>query len=129
MFIRRKSDGVILCQEFTEWSDWYQDYIFNNIPTISGVLYPQPWGVSQEMQDVTCAFANHFPNSTQANYHNLVLQHRRNRTLQFQDRYGDIYDVRVVDALNGEASERWQEVRTKNIRFLKVKLMKLAYRQ
>lgn len=129
MWIKRKSDGLILTDEFTEWSDWYQDYIFNNIPTISGVLYPQPWGVSQEMQDVTVAFANHFPNAKQARYNALVAEHRRNRRLLFQDRYNDVYEVRVVEALNGEASERWADVRTKNIRFLKVKLMKLAYIQ
>lgn len=128
MTLSRKSDGLVICASphVKEWSDWYSLATVNQIPTISGVLYPQPWGVEQEAQDLELMFANHYP-YTQASYRTLVAAWRKNQTLRFTDFYGAAFDVRVISDLGKDASSRWKDVRTKSIRVVEVTLMKLDY--
>jgi hypothetical protein len=125
--LTRKSDGLVICESphIAEWSPWYSLATVNQIPTISGVLYPQPWGVEQEAIDLEIMFAAHYGNA--GAYNVLKAAWRRNRTLRFTDFEGNAYDVRPISAFDSSANKRWTEVRTKNIRLLQVTLLKLEY--
>jgi hypothetical protein len=127
MLLKRKSDGLVIADASTisEWSPWYSLATVNQIPTISGVLYPQPWGVEQEAIDLEIMFAAHYGNA--GAYNVLKAAWRRDRTLRFTDFEGVAHDVRPISAFDSSANKRWTEVRTKNIRILSVSLLRLEY--
>jgi hypothetical protein len=127
MRLTRKSDGFVIADASTisEWSPWYSLATVNQIPTISGVLYSQPFGVEQEAIDLEIMFAAHYGNANA--YNVLKAAWRRNRTLRFTDFEGVVRDVRPISAFDASANKRWQEVRTKNIRILSVSLLRLEY--
>ncbi len=127
MQLRRASDGVILADEFTNFSGWNYDYQFVNIPTVTGVYYPQATGVLNETYLLTAAFANDLPNSTNAKYRQLVQAHRGRKRMRFKDETGDIVECRVFDITNRQENQRWEPVRTKLIRMVEITLLKIEY--
>lgn len=129
MLLTRKSDGLVIADatNISEWSPWYSLATVNQIPTIGGTLYPQPWGVEQEAIDLEVMFAPHFTVGTQAHYDALKTAWRKNRTLTFRDFDGVTHDVRPISAFDSGSQKRWQEVRTKNYRILSVTLLRLEY--
>ncbi len=127
MEIRRASDDVLLCNVVMEWSGWDYDYAAPVIRTVTGVPYIQPIGVAIELQELTLRFAPDTPGSNENKYRLLVDAHRKGRLLRFRDSEGVWNDCYVYEPLTRENSERWKEVRTKDVKMRKCVLLKRGY--
>lgn len=129
MQLVRKSDGLILCDEIENWSDWYYDYHHAVISTVTGNEYDDLRGVALLKQDLTLRFAAHYPNANRNNFVALLQAGRRKRDLRLTDAVGVVSDVRLVTRLDKDAVTRWEDVPTKSIRIVQVTVRKLEYIQ
>lgn len=129
MFIRRKSDALVLCREIHDLNWWHATFHRARIDTVTGNPYYDVRGVAKEQQKVRLYFADHYADSTLARFKVLWQAQRRKQALQFQDRAGNIFDVTVKENVTEEAVSRWDEVRSKVILIVECHVEKLEYIQ
>lgn len=127
MILRRKSDGLILSDMISAWSDWQPLYSHFEHQTQAGTYYPQNLGYASEVQELTLLVASHYPNSTPERFRALWQAQRRNHTLTFRDAYGETHDCRLFSVPGLDTSERWSEVVTKTITKRTVQIIKLSW--
>ncbi len=125
--LTRKSDGLILCNEVLEWSGWGAQYKAPVLETVTGIPYEQPIGVMYEVQELTLRFADDTPQSSENRFWILVNAHRKKQRLTFSDSKGVVSDVFVHQPMTPDTSERWREVRTKDVRLQKCVIRKASY--
>lgn len=115
MLLKRKADGLVLCDRIWGWSHWDEPSAAER-DTISGMPFSF---VGQRARprttSISCTFSPGTEDGTGATLANLgeiKRLHHRGQLLVFRDREGNEADVRV----RGWAeSEVWDEVKTKTV--------------
>lgn len=131
MYIKRKSDGLILCSEenIKPGPRWVPHINKVEKPTITGVYHPLSGGVRQHTWSLTCYFADHYVDSTLANFDRLEEACNNSRILLFEDFARTVWETRVFNNLGEDDVRRWEEVPGRMILIVRVVLLKLAYVQ
>lgn len=125
MELRRKSDGYLLCSEFTEWSGWRAIYPADVSYTIAGVPHRHREGVMLKGQTVRCAFSSGFPGATETRYWATIEADRSQRVCTFRDSRGVTRDVLILEKTPEE--ERMQDVRSEDIRYVTLLIVENRY--
>lgn len=131
MYIRRTSDSfeIVSSGEIRPLSIWRpHNHHYVEIPTVTGVAYPDSRGVAQEYKRVRLFFADHYA-STLTDYRRLWQAQRYRQGLTFQDRDGSTHNVRVASRIDAETTTLWDEVANRDIAIVEVELVKLEYYQ